>query len=348
MTTATLPSASAATDIARFGSGQQVRRLEDEQLLKGLGQFTDDFQPDGVLRLAFLRSPYPHASIKSIDCDAARAMPGVVFIATGADMVAKGVKPLAGAGGFKRADGSDVTSAPRYALAHGRARFVGEAVAAVVAETLQQARDAAEAIVVDYEELPMAVDPLDALKPDAPRLCDAIGDNICAEIRHGSAEKTAAAFAAARYVVELDINNQRVNALPIEPRAVLNEYDTATGRLLIRLSSQMPTAERDGVADCLGLDKESVRAVIGDVGGGFGMKTGPYPEDVAVAFCCTQLKRAVKWTAERGEEFLATVHGRDVRAHVGLALDASGKILALRVDGVANVGAYATGEHKIS
>ncbi len=343
MTTATLPSASAATEIARFGSGQQVRRLEDEQLLKGFGQFTDDFQPVGVLRLAFLRSPYPHASIKSIDCDAARAMPGVVFIATGADMVAKGVKPLAGAGGFKRADGSDVTSAPRYALAHGRARFVGEAVAAVVAETLQQARDAAEAIVVDYEELPMAVDPLDALKPDAPRLCDAIGDNICAEIRHGSAEKTAAAFAAARYVVELDINNQRVNALPIEPRAVLNEYDTATGRLLIRLSSQMPTAERDGVADCLGLDKESVRAVIGDVGGGFGMKTGPYPEDVAVAFCCTQLKRPVKWTAERGEEFLATVHGRDVRAQVGLALDATGKILALRVDGVANVGAYATG-----
>ena len=343
MTNATPSTHSISADIARFGSGQQVQRLEDEQLLKGLGQFTDDFQPDGVLRLVFLRSPYPHAHIKSIDTSAAQAMPGVVFIATGADMVAKGVKPIPGAAGFKRADGSDVTSAARYALAYQRARFVGEAVAAVVAQTVQQARDAAEAIVVDYDELPMAVTAHDALKSDAPKLCDHINDNIAAEIRHGSAAKTAEAFAAAKHVVKLDINNQRLNALPIEPRAVLNEYDLATGRLTIRLSSQMPTAERDGVSDCLGLPKDSVRAVIGDVGGGFGMKTGMYPEDLAVAFCCTQIKRAVKWTAERGEEFLATVHGRDVRATAELALDASGKILALRVDGVANVGAYATG-----
>ena len=343
MTIATLPTSSSATDIARFGSGQQVRRLEDEQLLKGLGQFTDDFQPEGVLRLVFLRSPYPHANVKSIDTSAARAMPGVVFVATGADMVAKGVKPIPGAGGFKRADGTDVTSAPRYALAHERVRFVGEAVAAVVAETLQQARDAAEAIVVDYEDLPMAVNAQDALKADAPRLCAHIGDNISAEIQHGSAAKAAEAFAAAKYTVKLDINNQRLNALPIEPRAVLNEFDAATGRLTIRLSSQMPTSERDGVCDCLGLAKENVRAVIGDVGGGFGMKTGMYPEDLAVAFCCMQIKRAVKWTAERSEEFLATVHGRDVRTTAELALDASGKILALRLDGVANVGAYATG-----
>ena len=328
---------------ARFGSGQEVRRLEDEQLLKGLGQFTDDVQPDKLTRLVFVRSPYPHATIKSVDTNAARAMPGVVLVVTGADMAAAGVKPIPGAGGFKRADGTDVAYPPRRALAHGRVRFVGEAVAAVVAETLQQARDAAEAVVVDYEELPMVVNTQDALAANAPNLCETISDNISAEIRHGSAKKTADAFAQAKHVVRLDIDNQRLNALPIEPRAVLNEYDAATGRLTIRLSSQMPTAERDGVCDCLGLPKEKVRAVIGDVGGGFGMKTGMYPEDLAVAYCCLQIKRAVKWTADRSEEFLASVHGRDVRTQAELALDANGKILALRLDGVANVGAYATG-----
>ncbi len=342
MNTATPPNP-AANSPARFGSGQHVLRLEDEALLKGLGQFTDDVQPANCTRLVFLRSPYPHAVIRSVDASAARAMPGVVMVATGADMVAAGVKPIAGAAGFKRADGKDVSYPPRRALAHERVRFVGEAVAAVVAETLQQARDAAEAIVVDYEELPMVVNVHDALAPNAPILCDAIKDNISAEIRHGSAAKTDAAFAVAKHIVKLDIANQRLNALPIEPRAVLNEYDATTGRLTIRLSSQMPTAERDGVCDCLGLPKEKVRAVIGDVGGGFGMKTGMYPEDLAVAYCCMQTKRAVKWTADRSEEFLASVHGRDVHTQAELALDASGKILALRLDGVANVGAYATG-----
>ncbi len=334
---------SADNSPARFGSGQAVLRLEDEQLLKGLGQFTDDVQPANLTRLIFLRSPYPHAGIRSIDTAAARAMPGVLLVATGADLVAAGVKPIAGAAGFKRADGKDVSYPARRALAHGRVRFVGEAVAAVVAETLQQARDATEAIVVDYEELPMVVNAHDALAPTAPLLCDTIDDNISAEIRHGSAQKTAEAFDLAKHVVKLDIDNQRLNALPIEPRAVLNEFDAATGRLTIRLSSQMPTAERDGVCDCLGLPKEKVRAVIGDVGGGFGMKTGMYPEDLAVAYCCLQIKRAVKWTADRSEEFLATVHGRDVHTQAELALDANGKILALRLDGVANVGAYATG-----
>ena len=332
-----------ATDTARFGSGQQVRRLEDEQLLKGLGQFTDDFQPAGQTRLVFVRSPYPHARIKSIDASAARAMPGVLMVATGAELVAAGVKPVAGAAGFKRADGSDVTSAPRRALAHEKARFVGEAVVAVVAETLQQARDAAEAISVDYEELPMAVNAQDALASTTVRLCDHINDNIAAEIRHGSAEKTAAAFALAKHIVKLDIDNQRLHALPIEPRSALHEFDAATGRLTIRLSSQMHTAQRDGISDCLNLNKEKVRVVLGDVGGGFGMKTGAYPEDVAIAFCCLALKRPVKWVADRSEEFVSTVHGRDVRTQAELALDANGKILALRLDGAANVGAYATG-----
>ena len=332
-----------ANSPAKFGSGQQVRRLEDEQLLKGLGQFTDDVRPPGQTNLVFLRSPYPHAKILAIDIKAARAMPGVLMVATGADLMAAGVKPVAGAAGFKRADGSDVTSAPRRALAHEKVLFVGEAVAAVVAETLQQARDAAEAIQVSYEELPMVVNAQDALAATAPHLCEHINDNISAEIRHGSSDKTTAAFSQAKHIVKLDIDNQRVHAFPIEPRSALHEFDAASGRLTIRLSSQMHTAQRDGISDCLNLDKAKVRVVLGDVGGGFGMKTGAYPEDVAVAFCCLALKRPVKWVAERSEEFLSTVHGRDVRTQAELALDANGKILALRLDGVANIGAYATG-----
>jgi carbon-monoxide dehydrogenase large subunit len=270
-------------------------------------------------------------------------MPGVLLVVTGADLVAAGVKPLPGAAGFKRADGSDVTSAARHALAPERVRFVGEAVAAVVAESVEQARNAAESISVDYEELPMVVDPQDALAGNAPRLCDDIGDNIAAEMRHGKAADTTAAFAQAKHIVKLEIDNQRLHPMSLEPRTALHDFDSQTGRLTLRVSSQMHTAQRDTAAFCLNLDKANVRAVIGDVGGGFGMKGGAYPEDIALGYCCLTLKRPVKWAAERGEEFLSAAPGRDVRQQAELALDANGKILALRLSGVANVGAYATG-----
>ncbi len=328
---------------ARFGSGQHVRRLEDELLLKGQGQYTDDVSLPRQTHLVVLRSPYPHARIKSIDCAAARAMPGVHLIVTGAEMVAAGVKPMPGAAGFKRADGSDVTSAPRRALAHERVRFVGEPVAAIVADTVQQASDAVQAIAVDYEVLPMVVNPKAALAADAPRLCDHIEDNIAAEMRHGSAAKTAEAFARAAHVVKLSINNQRLHALTIEPRSVLSDVDAGSGRLTVRMSSQMPTGVRETLGHCLGLTDDEVRVLVGDVGGGFGMKTGAYPEDVTAAYCARTLARPVKWIAERGEEFLSAGHGRDVHADAEMAMDADGKILALRIHTVANVGAYATG-----
>ena len=333
----------AVQNTARFGSGQHVRRLEDDALLKGQGQYTDDFALPLQTHLVVLRSPYPHAHIKAIDCAAARAMAGVHLVVTGAEMVAAGVKPIPGAAGFKRADGTDVTSAARRALAYERVRFVGESVVAVVAATVQQARDAADAIVVDYEALPMVVNPHTALRADAPRMCDPIGDNICAEMRHGSVEKTAEAFAGAVHVVKLHINNQRLHALAIEPRSVLSDFDPGSGRLTLRMSSQMPTGVRETLCHCLGLTDKDVRVLVGDVGGGFGMKTGAYPEDVTAAYCARTLARPVKWIAERGEEFLSAGHGRDVHVDAEMALDASGKILALRVQTVANVGAYATG-----
>ena len=329
--------------IGAFGSGKDVRRVEDDLLLKGSGQFTDDVTAANLGHLFFLRSPYAHADITSIDVQAAREMPGVLLIVTGADLVAAGAKPVPGVAGFMRADGTPARSAPRHALAVDRVRFVGEAVAAVVAQTLEQARLAAEAIDVSYDALPVAVHLDDATAPDAPLMCEELGDNIAAEMRHGNAQATAAAFAAARHIVKLNLTNQRVSAFSLEPRSVLNTFDEASGRLTIRMSSQMPSGLRDTVCGVLSIPKEQVRVVVGDVGGGFGMKTGAYPEDVAVAFCCRSLKQPVKWVGDRGEEFLSAGHGRDVESVAELALDEHGKILALRVVSQANIGAYATG-----
>jgi carbon-monoxide dehydrogenase large subunit len=327
----------------RFGSGQAVRRLEDESLLAGAGRYTDDVTLPEQAHLVFLRSPYPHARIVSIDTSTAAAMPGVLRVITGAELAEAGVKPMPGAAGFKRADGSDSASPPRRAMAHERTRFVGEAVAAVVAETVQQARDAAEALMIDYEDLPMVVDLASATAEGAPQLCEEATGNIAAEMRHGSSEAATAAFAKARHVVALDVINQRVVALTIEPRSVLAVHDSKTDRLTIRMSTQMPSGVRDSVCAAIGLAKEKVRVVVGDVGGGFGMKTGAYPEDIAVAFAALQVKRPVKWVADRSEEFLSSAHGRDIEARAELALDAEGKILALRIKTLANVGAYATG-----
>jgi carbon-monoxide dehydrogenase large subunit len=331
------------TNPMRFGSGQAVARIEDEGLLRGQGKFTDDVRPANQAQLVFVRSPYPHANITAIDASAARAMPGVLLVLTGAELVAAGVKPMAGAGGFKRPDGSPCASPARRALAHERVRFVGEPVAAVVAATLQQAKDAAEAIQVDYQDLPMAAAMDDALAPGAPALCEAAPDNICAESRYGDAPACAAAFAQAAHVVALAITNQRLAAVTLEPRTVLAEFDAASQRLTMRMCSQMPTGARAAVCDALGLPTEQVRVLVGDVGGGFGMKTGAYPEDIVAAYCARALQVPVKWAAERGEEFLSTTHGRDVQSQAELALDAQGKILALRVRSLANVGAYATG-----
>jgi len=332
----------------RFGSGQSVRRIEDDKLLRGLGQYTDDITSDSTyaqhVRLCFVRSPYPHARIVSVDKSAALAMPGVVAVVCGADLVAAGVKPIPGSAGFPRTGGAPGATPARHILAHGRARFVGEAVAVVAASSMQQARDAAEAVVVEYEELPMVVTLAGATADGAPVICDDAPDNIAAEMRHGDASAAAQAFAGAAHVVKLDITNQRLAALTIEPRSVLALVDPADGRLTIRMSSQMPSGIRNSLAnDILGLPREQIRVTVGDVGGGFGMKGGIHPEDAVTAWCAWTLKRPVKWIGERSEEFLSSATGRDTESHAELALDATGRILALRVHAHANVGAYATG-----
>ena len=330
------------SDVAtRFGSGRAVPRIEDEGLLKGIGRYADDVQMEGTLRAVFVRSPHPHARIVSVETSAATAMPGVAQVVTGADLQRAGVKPLPVNAGFKRPGGAPGASAPRPVLAWDRVRFVGEPVALVLAQTLQQARDAAEAVMVDYEPLPAVVDVHQAVQ-GAVAVCEDAPDNVAAETRYGDEAAADAAFARAAHVVRLELDNPRVAALALEPRSVL-AWVAEDGRLTLRMSTQMPSGVRGTLCDLLGLAREQVRVTVGDVGGGFGMKTGAYPEDVALAHAAWQLRRPVKWAADRSEEFLSSHHGRDVRSQAQLALDADGRILALRLRSLANVGAYATG-----
>ena len=327
-------------DTLRFGSGLAVRRVEDPALVRGQGQFTDDVQPAGQLFLRFVRSTVAHARITGLDVDAARALPGVVAVYTGADLEAAGVKPFVFPPAFPRPDGKPMASPTKRVLAVGHVHYVGDPVAMVVAQSRDAARAAADAVMVEYDELPAVVDAVAAAQPGAPAVYAGAADNICAEMRHGDRAATDAAFAQAAHTVSLEIVNQRLAPSPMEPRSVL-AWVADDGRLTLRASSQMPTAVRDGVAGVIpGLSAANVRVLVGDVGGGFGMKTGCYPEDVAVAFAAWTLKRPVKWQAERLDDFLGAVHGRDLTSKAEMALDANGKVLALRVRSWANVGAY--------
>lgn len=335
---------SADTLAQRFGSGQAVRRVEDDSLLVGKGQFTDDFHPEGEATLVFLRSPHAAATFGSIDVEAARAAPGVIAVLTGADLRDGGVKVQPGVGGFQRPDGQPGSAAPRWPLAIDRVYSVGEAVCAVIAETREAARDALELIQVDFEPQDAVTTIAAALAEGAPRVSPDLPDNISAETRYGDSKAADAAFAKAAHVVKVEIDNQRLAPASIEPRTVLAWPDQSDGRITIRLSTQMPTAVRGGIADgVFSVPPDQVRVVVADVGGGFGMKTGIYPEDAVVAYAARLLDRPVKWVADRSEELLSAVHGRDLLSQAELALDKDGKILALRVRSHANIGATALG-----
>ena len=327
---------------SRFGSGRAVRRVEDDALLAGRGQFADDFDAPNQLRLLVLRSPMAHARIRSIDTSAARAMPGVVAVYTGRDLQTVGLKALPQSGDFKRADGSPTAAPPQYVLAVDVVRHAGEAVAAVLAESMAQARDAIEAIEVDYDPLPHVVTTQGAIAGGAPLVWEDAKGNVACEMRHGDANAAEAAFARAAHRVQVELVNQRVIPCPVEPRATLATHDAATGRTTLRVSCQTPTGLRDEMAGVLGLKPEDLRVVVGDVGGGFGMKTTLYAEDVIATHAARAIGRPVKWTADRSDEFLAASHGRDLETKASLALDSGGRILALRIDSDANVGAYAT------
>ena len=301
----------------RFGAGQPVKRLEDQRLLTGKGQFIDDKPEDGALWLYVLRSPHAHAKISSIDTRAALAMPGVEAVYTGADLVKDDIGTLPTLAIFKRPDGKPMTVPPRRLLAHEIVRFAGEAVAAIVATSRVLAQTASEAIEIDYEVLPSVVDPIEATRPGAPLVWPDAPDNIVAAMSYGDAIKVEEVFASAAHVVSLDLVSQRLVPSAMEPRSTIAEIENTTGRLILHVQSQTPGSTRDLLAEAiLKRPKESVRVLVGDIGGGFGQKTSLYPEDGIVAYAATKLGKKIRWRGDRTDEFRSEEHTSELQSLV--------------------------------
>ncbi len=326
---------------AHFGASRSQKRLEDDRLLVGQGLFSDDRAFPGHAWLVLVRSPHAHADIRALDLSACAAAPGVLAAWTMAHLRDAGVKHIPFPPLFKRADGSPMAAPLRWPLAHERVYYVGQPVAAIVAETREQAQDAAELASVEYEELPCVVDSRAAAQPGAPLIWSQAAGNIAAETAYGDPEATARAFSAAPHVTEIELHNQRLNALALEPRCAIGTVEN--GRLALYTQNQTPTAARDLLAAVFGGKPQDYRVVNGDIGGGFGMKTGLTPEDVLVCYAARTLGRPVKWRAERSEEFLAAHMARDQHYKAALALDKNGRILALRMEMLANIGAVPVG-----
>lgn len=328
-------------DSARFGTSRSQKRIEDDRLLKGDGLYSDDRVGVNQAWLVIVRSPYAHARFSNVDVSLALAAPGVLAAFTMADLRADGVGHIPFPPLFKQAGGEPMAAPLRTPLAEGTAYYAGQPVAAVVAETREQAQDAAERVTIDYEELPCVVDPRRAIEPGAPLLFAAAPGNIAAESRYGDPAAVAAAFAGAAHVTRVELHNQRLSATALEPRCAIATFEN--GRWTLQTQTQQPTGTRDALAAAFKTRPEQFRVVVGDIGGGFGMKTGLYPEDAVACHAARKLGRPVKWRAERGEEFLAAHAGRDQMFKAELALDASGRILAMKMEMLANFGAVPVG-----
>ena len=327
----------------KFGIGQPLRRHEDLRLLTGKGRYTDDITLPGMGFAAILRSPVAHARLMKVDAGAARAMPGVLLVLTGAEVSADQLGDLPCLAPLTSRNGRPRHDTPRPILAIGRLRHVGQPVALVVAETLAQARDAVEAIEIDYEELPAVVDTRAAIAPGAPQLFDHIPGNIVFDWDNDMTDKarTDAAFAAAARVIALELVNNRVVANSMEPRNAIADYDPKTDRSTLYTTTQGPHFVRDPLAMAVfKVDKEKIRVVTPHVGGAFGMKAFVYPEQALVTWASRKLKRPVKWQADRSEGFISDNHGRDHFTRAELAVDEKGRFLGLRVSTLAILGAY--------
>jgi aerobic carbon-monoxide dehydrogenase large subunit len=328
--------------MAVFGKAQYIKRVEDNRLLTGTGGFTDNLTPPNQAHVVLVRSPHAHARIVKIDTAAARKAPGVVAVFTWADMEKEGCGFFALPAMFPNADGKRPEMTPRRPMAHEIVRYVGEVVAAVVADTREHAADAVELVEVEYEQLPSVTEIDDALKPGAAQVWQGAPGNRVGFNRFGDRDKAEAAFKAAAHVVSIDIVHQRLIVNAMEPRAVMAEWDG--DRMLVHIGSQNPSVTRDTLADViLKMPKDKVRVLVRDIGGGFGMRTNVQPDESIAVWVAKVLKRPVKWRAERSEEFAAATAGRDQFHKMSMALDKDGKILALRMKAFANVGAYPSG-----
>src|SRR3954468_20524356 len=339
------PSVSLENAIAlqKFGVGQPVLRKEDDTLVRGKGKYTDDFSLPGQVYAWIVRSSHAHGLIRGIDTAAARAMPGVLGVWTGSDMADAGFGPFTCGLPLKNRDGSPLLQTNRLPLMTDKGRYVGDPVAFVVAETLAQARDAAEAVVLDIEALPAVTDAEEAAKPGAPQLYDHIPNNVALDYHYGDAVKIDAAFASAAHVTKLDVVNTRVAVASMEPRVALASYDKTSERFTMRVPTQGVSGNKVTFAKILNVPNDKVRILTANVGGSFGMKNVNYPEYTCILHAAKMLGRPVKWTDERSTSFLSDSHGRSQLIHAELALDAAGKFLAVRLSGYGNLGAYITG-----
>ena len=326
--------------MGRFGIGQAVRRTEDIRFLTGHGRYTDDIDLPGQAHGVMLRSPHAHAVIRSIDAAAALGARGVVAIFTGADLEADGIGHIPCAVNLETRVGHQIVP-PRPALSGDRVRYVGDGVAFIVAETATQAKDAAELIDVDYVPLDAAATLARASAPAAPVLWDDAPGNVCFDWEMGDAEAAATALDGADRVVRLDILHNRLVANPVETRAAIGAYDDGEGRYTLHTSSQGAHGLRGALAAAVfKIDPGRIRVITPDVGGAFGMKGFLYPEHILVLWAARKLGRSVKWTGERYEAFQGDNHGRDLLTTAELGIDTNGRIVGLRVDGKANLGAY--------
>ena len=320
--------------------GESIRRKEDLRFLTGAGNYTDDITMARQSHAIFVRSPYAHANVRSVDISVAEKMPGVIGIFSGKDIEGKmGGLPCGWL--INNPDGTPMKEPQHPILAIGKVRYVGDHVAMVVAETVEQAKNAAEAVIVDYDVLQPVVSVSDAAKKAGPAIHDIAADNQCYKWTLGDKAQTDAAFATAAHVTQLDLVNNRLIPNPIEPRVAIGNYNRATEEYVLYVSNQNPHVERLLMtAFVLGLPEHKVRVIAPDVGGGFGSKIYLYAEDVALTWAAKQLNRSIKWTGERSECFLSDAHGRDHVSHAEMAMDAQGKFLAMRVHTDANLGAY--------
>jgi aerobic carbon-monoxide dehydrogenase large subunit len=324
--------------LMKFGIGQPVPRSEDPMLVRGEGCYTDDVKLADEAYAVMVRSRVPHGLIKSIDTSAARKMPGVLGAYTGADLAGYGT--LKCIVPFKNRDGTPMKQPPRPALPTDKVRFVGDPIAFVVAETLLQAKDAAEAVEVEIESLPAVIRPEDAARPGAPLIHDEAPGNVALDYHYGDTEQVAAAFAKAAHVTRLELVNSRVVVNAMEPRAAIGVYDAASERFTLHAPSQGVFGLRGQMADILKVEPKRLRILTGHVGGSFGMKSAPFPEYVCVLHAARALGRPVKWTDDRSGSFVSDSHGRDHELTAELALDADGAFLAVRITNFGNMGGY--------
>lgn len=327
--------------MANDGIGQRVLRREDHRFITGKGRYTDDINLPHQTYAAFVRSPHAHARIRGIDASQALKVPGVVAVLTGEDLAADKIGNLICGWMIHSKDGSPMKMAAHPALARERARFVGEPVAVVIAESQAEAKTGAERVAVDYEPLPAVVDTAKAQGGDAPQLHDDIPRNTAFEWELGNKADVEAAFAKASHVTRLDIVNNRLVPNAIEPRAAIGDYDSGSDSFTLYTTSQNPHVTRLVLSAFIGIAPEhKLRVIAPDIGGGFGSKIFIYPEETVCVWAAKKVNRPVKWTAERSESFMSDAHGRDHVTKAELALDKDGKFLALRVKTIANLGAY--------